>query len=246
MTPDAQAYRPWPSDQQGRLLPSIPHAMSVHFGRLHHTPTGQKCRVSYASRQKFVVLDNAHPDGVTWRAEKWGEFLDSLVSSNHYLLVHSPGCDTGMCSGCDLSHVGREAAAPAAARPTRHLGAVTGSPRPTTKQTAPTPLSAIATRARISRMTAAGTSVSQRTQRILVNAVEVLNECEISEVERGRYIVSEGHRRHELEICDEWSHDPRCTCVEGRRAELQGFCRHTVALLLREVHLRCQLLGFFL
>ena len=240
MTTQTQPYRPWPHDRRGRLLPSVPHAMSVYSSADHTEVAGALCRVSYASGQKFTVVDNARPKGVDWTADRWAEFLDSLVQPGRALVVHAPSCNTDICDGCDLSHVGRDAAP---GQSHRRLGVVTGNPAPHGR-TLPHPTSPA--RARINRMTAAGASVSQRTQRILAAATEVWAECEVSEVAEGHYCVREGARSFDVHICADWSHDPRCTCAEARRSDSQGFCRHTVALLLREEHLRCQLLEFFL
>jgi len=240
MTTPTQPYRPWPHDRRGLLLPSVPHAMNIYSGPDHHGLSGQLCRVSYASGQKFTVIDNANPKGLDWAADRWGEFLDALVQPGRYLVVHSPGCNTDMCDGCDLSHVGRSAAP---GHSHRRLGVVSGAPAPQVR-TLPHPTSPA--RARINRMTAAGASVSQRTQRILSAATEVWTECETTELGPGHFCVREGARSFDVHICAEWSADPRCTCAEARRSDFQGFCRHTVALLLREPHLRCQLLEFFL
>ncbi len=114
------AFRPWPTDEKGRLLPLAPVRglrVEVHLGR-----TGglfDRWRVAAASRTGFTaVLRHARERHA---AADWGAWLDARCAEGS-LSVHLPACPLSWCSGCDGSGVGRPSAVPAAG-PTPATGA---------------------------------------------------------------------------------------------------------------------------
>ena len=47
-------------------------------------------------------------------------------------------------------------------------------------------------------------------------------------------------------VHDTWGEEPRCTCPDAARHGGRGYCKHIIALLLRDDVVRCQLLELFL
>jgi len=43
-----------------------------------------------------------------------------------------------------------------------------------------------------------------------------------------------------------WAHPPRCSCPDAQRADVNGYCKHTLAVLTRHEDLQCQLLEVYL
>ena len=63
-----------------------------------------------------------------------------------------------------------------------------------------------------------------------------------------RVEVAGGSRPYEVRVTLDWSDPPACTCPDAihRRPLHGGFCKHTVAVLMRWPDLRCQLLSAIL
>lgn len=61
--------------------------------------------------------------------------------------------------------------------------------------------------------------------------------------------ISGGQKPYLVSIDPDWQRTPRCTCpdAEKRARELNGgFCKHIIAVLLKEDDFRCQLLDIIL
>lgn len=63
------------------------------------------------------------------------------------------------------------------------------------------------------------------------------------------FIVSGGQKPYRVSIDPDWQRTPACTCPdsEQRARELNGgYCKHIIAVLLKENEFRCQLLDIIL
>lgn len=134
-----------------------------------------------------------------------------------FLSCHLPGCDTGWCGGCDGRLV-INGKAP------RALPQLAGGP-------------------------VANTDLLQRDARIVRAAYEVLQNYRFErENHEGAVQVSVfgGTLPWVVEASLTWEYSPRCCCPDGGRGANFGYCKHVIAVLMREPDLRPQLLDLFL
>ncbi len=58
-----------------------------------------------------------------------------------------------------------------------------------------------------------------------------------------------GTRQYTVTVHPEWRQPPTCTCPDAKhlaREKNRGYCKHIIAVLMRDESLRCQLLEMFL
>lgn len=63
------------------------------------------------------------------------------------------------------------------------------------------------------------------------------------------FTVSGGQKPYRVCIDPEWQKAPGCTCPDAEKRALElngGFCKHIIAVLLKEEEFRCQLLDIIL
>lgn len=61
--------------------------------------------------------------------------------------------------------------------------------------------------------------------------------------------ISGGQKPYVVGIDADWKERPSCTCPDAEKRALNqngGFCKHIIAVLLKEKEFRCQLLELFL
>lgn len=86
----------------------------------------------------------------------------------------------------------------------------------------------------------------QRDARLLRAARVVLKDYKLEAQGDGKFLVTGPNQPYRVTVSPEWSAAPRCTCPDNQRATTGGYCKHVIAVLLREPALRCQLLELFL
>ena len=89
-------------------------------------------------------------------------------------------------------------------------------------------------------------SVYHRDNRILRGARTVSQQYQFTSLKDGRVRVTGGTQPYEVTALPDWSAAPTCTCPDHLRKETRGYCKHIIAVLLREPALHCQLLELFL
>lgn len=241
----ATDYRPWPVDQQGRLLAAVPIrglCVEVHLGgngRLF-----DRWRIVACSRTRFVARragrSEEHP------VADWGAWLDARAAEGA-MSAHLPGCVQSWCKGCDTASLGRPGVPPGV--PTPRGGAGSPSPIPAaypSPLTPPRPSSTPGT-----YMPAV--DVGARDARVLRAAKDVLSTYTFHALPPTepstralRVEVRGGSRPYVVTVDPEWGSPARCTCPDHARASNGGFCKHVIGVLLRDDALRCQLLELFL
>jgi hypothetical protein len=236
--PDPAGYRPWPRDDQGRLLAAAPIrglCVEVHLGG--HGAQFDRWRVAACSSRRFVVRDagrsEVHP------ASAWGDWLDARAAEGP-LTAHLPGCVRSWCRGCDTAGVGRPGLP--LASPARAPGARPSPAAPAPAPARPSPGAPVPV-----------TDLGARDVRVLRAARDVLASYTFHPLpptgpadHRVRVEVRGGGRPYEVAVDPAWGDDPRCTCADHARAANGGFCKHVIGVLLRDDALRCQLLELFL
>jgi hypothetical protein len=61
-----------------------------------------------------------------------------------------------------------------------------------------------------------------------------------------RFDVTGGTQPYVVTLSRSWAKAPSCTCPDANRDGVGGYCKHTMALMLREPEFQCQLLELFL
>ena len=93
-------------------------------------------------------------------------------------------------------------------------------------------------------------SKNGRDSRIFRAAREVLLHYTLtpssSEGEVRRIEVRGGTQAWVVTVHDAWRDPPHCTCPDASRDDSGGYCKHVIAVLLRDDVVRCQLLEVFL
>jgi hypothetical protein len=93
-------------------------------------------------------------------------------------------------------------------------------------------------------------SIAGRDVRILRAAREVLARYSFHPVSaegpRRRIEVRGGVSPYVVTVHDAWGEEPHCTCPDAARQSGHGYCKHLIAVLLRDDVARCQLLELFL
>ena len=85
-----------------------------------------------------------------------------------------------------------------------------------------------------------------RDVRILRAAEDVLKHYTFKSSGRGRTRVTGGMKPYFVTVHADWSEGPRCTCPDHRKGRHGGYCKHIIAVLLKDETLRHQLLEVFL
>lgn len=63
------------------------------------------------------------------------------------------------------------------------------------------------------------------------------------------YDIKGGTRDYVVTIHPEWKVNPRCSCpdaIQRAKTSARGYCKHIIAVLLKDSEFRCQLLEAFL
>lgn len=89
-------------------------------------------------------------------------------------------------------------------------------------------------------------SVYHRDNRILRGARTVSQQYQFTSLKDGRVRVTGGTQPYEVTALPDWSAAPTCTCPDHQRTDTKGYCKHIIAVLLRDPALHCQLLELFL
>jgi hypothetical protein len=188
----------------------------------------ERFRVLRADRRRFGL--SGDPPGLERPLASWGATLDALLATpGAALRVHLPGCRRSArsrCPGCDGSAVGRPELAPQGAQ----RGHATPLPASTPTHGAPMPAIPLA----------------QRDARLLRAAQDVLHRYHFVALGPGQLRVEGGARAYDVQIGLDGEAAPRCSCPDNQRPEVGGFCKHTIAVLIREPSQHWQLLELFL
>jgi hypothetical protein len=244
--PAAARHRPWPLDEQGRLLAATPArglVVEVHLGGAGRF--FDRWRVAACSRARFVARTAGRAEERP--AAEWGAWLDARAAEGT-LSAHLPGCALSWCKGCDTASLGRPGVPPGA--PARRPGAATvrAGPGPASRSTTPAPRALPAP-----GVSMPAVDVGARDARVLRAAKDVLARYTfhpLPPAEPGerlvRLEVHGGARPYTVTVDPDWRTPARCTCPDHARASNGGFCKHVIGALLRDEALRCQLLELFL
>ncbi len=238
-------YRPWPVDEQGRLLAAAPiRGLLVEVRLGGDWRFFDRWRIVACSRARFVARDGHRVE--THPVEAWGAWLDARAAEGT-MSAHLPGCALSWCKGCDTASLGRPGVPPGA--PTPRGGAAVRSPLPAASsppraspRLSPTPGASMP-----------AVDVGARDARVLRAAKDVLATYtfdSLPPLEPGaralRFEVRGGSRPYVVTVDPEWGAPPRCTCPDHARSSNGGYCKHVIGVLLRDDALRCQLLELFL
>jgi uncharacterized Zn finger protein len=89
-------------------------------------------------------------------------------------------------------------------------------------------------------------TLGDRDRRMLRAANSVLKDYQFTSIDRLRTRVSGGTTPYEVTAHPDWSARPSCTCPDHQGAAAAGYCKHIIAVLMRDRELQCQLLELFL
>jgi hypothetical protein len=221
----APAAAPWPRDGEGRLLPLVP-VPGLVLERGGPGLVYDRVRVLRADGRRFCL--SGDPTGHERPLSSWGSYLDGVFATPGAVLrVHLPGCRLAArsrCRGCDGSAVGR----PELAQHSGRTAAAPAASTPTHGATMP------------------AVPLAQRDARLLRAARDVLNRYRFIELAPGQLRVEGGTRDYEVQLSLDGESAPRCTCPDNRRPEVGGFCKHAIAVLIRDPAQHYQLLELFL
>lgn len=89
-------------------------------------------------------------------------------------------------------------------------------------------------------------TIGDRDRRILRAATSVLDRYQFTPVDALRMRLTGGSQPYEVTVHPDWSARPACTCPDHQGSAVTGYCKHIIAVLMRDPALHCQLLELFL
>jgi uncharacterized Zn finger protein len=85
-----------------------------------------------------------------------------------------------------------------------------------------------------------------RDQRMLRGALTVTNHYTFEQLDTRTVQVLGGSTPYHVIVHPEWVESPSCSCPDFAKRGGRLYCKHIVAVLMRDNQLRCQLLEMFL
>ena len=89
-------------------------------------------------------------------------------------------------------------------------------------------------------------SFGDRDRRMMRAATSVLERYQFTQVDPLVTRVNGGSQPYDVTVHPDWSARPACSCPDHQGRRTEGYCKHIIAVLMRDPALHCQLLELFL